>query len=175
MHGMMQCICCNFFLVCHRHNSLPLGPIQPSSPSTKELHAQVPFKLNTWVALVDNQKWFHANWRRKFGMNLLEFHIISQTIITVKLLVYRCLILHLNYMAPTNVGLPWNPDLTEMWDCPENGIRNRLTVIYNIKSISEFFSEIPTEFANQTKIGIREIRVLRNNKCNRFSMNLALV
>ena len=44
-----------------------------------------------------------------------------------------------------------------------------------VKSISVFFSEIPTEFANQTKIGIREIRVLRNNKCNRFSMNLALV
>ena len=25
--------------VCHKHNSLPLGPIQPSSPYTKELHA----------------------------------------------------------------------------------------------------------------------------------------
>ena len=26
------------FGVSHKHNSLPLGPIQPSSPSTKELH-----------------------------------------------------------------------------------------------------------------------------------------
>ena len=26
------------FGVCHKHNSLPLGPIQPSSPSSKELH-----------------------------------------------------------------------------------------------------------------------------------------
>ena len=31
----------NFLLwFCHKHNSLPLGPIKPSSPSTKELHAQ---------------------------------------------------------------------------------------------------------------------------------------
>ena len=28
------------FLVCHKHNSLPHGPIQPSSHSTKELHDQ---------------------------------------------------------------------------------------------------------------------------------------
>ena len=28
----------NLFCLCHKHNSLPLGPIQPSSPSTKELH-----------------------------------------------------------------------------------------------------------------------------------------
>ena len=28
----------NLFLVCHKHNSLPLGLIQPSFPSTKELH-----------------------------------------------------------------------------------------------------------------------------------------
>ena len=27
-----------YFSSCHKHNSLPLGPIQPSSPSTKELH-----------------------------------------------------------------------------------------------------------------------------------------
>ena len=28
----------HIFWVCHKLNSLPLGPIQPSSPSTKELH-----------------------------------------------------------------------------------------------------------------------------------------
>ena len=28
----------NLFWVSHKHISLPLGPIQPSSPSTKELH-----------------------------------------------------------------------------------------------------------------------------------------
>ena len=28
------------FSICHRHNSLPLGPIQPSSPSAKKLHGQ---------------------------------------------------------------------------------------------------------------------------------------
>ena len=33
-------MCCNIFLVCNKHSSLPLGPIQPSSPSTKELHAR---------------------------------------------------------------------------------------------------------------------------------------
>ena len=27
------------FGVSHKHNSLPLGPIHPSSPATKELHA----------------------------------------------------------------------------------------------------------------------------------------
>ena len=27
-----------FVSICHKHNSLPLGPIQPSSHSTKELH-----------------------------------------------------------------------------------------------------------------------------------------
>ena len=32
-------MCCKIFGVCHKHNSLPLEPIQPSSPtSTKELH-----------------------------------------------------------------------------------------------------------------------------------------
>ena len=30
--------CTIFWGVCHKHNSLPLGPIQISSPSTKELH-----------------------------------------------------------------------------------------------------------------------------------------
>ena len=29
----------NLFLACHKHNSLPRGPIQPSSPSIKELHS----------------------------------------------------------------------------------------------------------------------------------------
>ena len=29
----------NLFWVCHKHNSLPSGPIQPSSLSTKKLHA----------------------------------------------------------------------------------------------------------------------------------------
>ena len=28
----------NFLGSYHKHNNLPLGPIQPSSPSTKELH-----------------------------------------------------------------------------------------------------------------------------------------
>ena len=28
-----------YFLVCHKHNSLLAGPIQPSSPTTKELQA----------------------------------------------------------------------------------------------------------------------------------------
>ena len=31
-----MCVKHNLFWVCHKHNSLPLGPIQPSSPSTKE-------------------------------------------------------------------------------------------------------------------------------------------
>ena len=35
---MLQCICCIIFRVCHKHNSLPSGQIQPSSPSTMELH-----------------------------------------------------------------------------------------------------------------------------------------
>ena len=28
----------NFVWFCQKHNSLPIGPIKPSSPSTKELH-----------------------------------------------------------------------------------------------------------------------------------------
>ena len=38
--GREQCYACAayFLWVCHKHNSLPPGPIQPSSPSTKELH-----------------------------------------------------------------------------------------------------------------------------------------
>ena len=32
-------VCVAYFVwIRHKHNSLPLGPIQPSSPSTKELH-----------------------------------------------------------------------------------------------------------------------------------------
>ena len=30
-----------FVWMCAKHNSLPLGPIKPSSPSTKEIHDQV--------------------------------------------------------------------------------------------------------------------------------------
>ena len=30
----------HIFCICRKHNSLPLGPIQPSSPSTKELHGR---------------------------------------------------------------------------------------------------------------------------------------
>ena len=37
-YGIVPCMCCIIFGGCHKHNSLPLGPIQPSSPSTKELH-----------------------------------------------------------------------------------------------------------------------------------------
>ena len=33
------------FWVCHKHNRLPLGPIQPSSPSTKELHGYANISL----------------------------------------------------------------------------------------------------------------------------------
>ena len=36
----MPCMCCIIFGICHKHNSLDLGPIQSSSPSTKELHGQ---------------------------------------------------------------------------------------------------------------------------------------
>ena len=35
---MLSCMCRIMFRVCLKHNSLPLGPIQPSSPN-KELHA----------------------------------------------------------------------------------------------------------------------------------------
>ena len=38
MYGMFPCVCCIFFLVFYINNSLTLGPIQPSFPSTKELH-----------------------------------------------------------------------------------------------------------------------------------------
>ena len=36
---MMPCACCIIFSICHKHISLPLGPVQPSSPFTKKLHA----------------------------------------------------------------------------------------------------------------------------------------
>ena len=37
---MECCYACTayFFEYCHKHNSLPLGPTLPSSPSTKKLH-----------------------------------------------------------------------------------------------------------------------------------------
>ena len=37
---VLLCVCCIIFLLGgrHKHNSLPLGSLQPSSPSTKELH-----------------------------------------------------------------------------------------------------------------------------------------
>ena len=38
LRGTLPCMFWIFFSVCQKHNSLPLGPIQPSSPSTKELH-----------------------------------------------------------------------------------------------------------------------------------------
>ena len=37
-YGMLPCICCSF-LFCLKHNSLPLGPLQLSSPSPKEFPA----------------------------------------------------------------------------------------------------------------------------------------
>ena len=33
MYGILPCMFCIGFLVCQIHHSLPLGPIQPSSPS----------------------------------------------------------------------------------------------------------------------------------------------
>ena len=38
IYGMMPFICWIIFWVCHKHNSFPFGPIQPSSPFNKELH-----------------------------------------------------------------------------------------------------------------------------------------
>ena len=40
MYGIMPYMCHNFFTVEHKHNSLPLGPKQPSSPTTKEIYGQ---------------------------------------------------------------------------------------------------------------------------------------
>ena len=51
-HGMLPCMYCIKFLVWHKCNSLPLGPIQPSSPSTKELHGLVHGKLVQLNAMV---------------------------------------------------------------------------------------------------------------------------
>ena len=39
MNGMMPCIYWIIFGVWHKHNSLQLGPMQPSSPTTKKLLA----------------------------------------------------------------------------------------------------------------------------------------
>ena len=41
MHGTLPYMYCIIFSVCQRHSSLPLEPIQPSSPSAKE--------LNDWI------------------------------------------------------------------------------------------------------------------------------
>ena len=32
-----------FVWICHKHNCFPLGPIEPSSPSTRELHVYTLF------------------------------------------------------------------------------------------------------------------------------------
>ena len=41
MYASMPCVYCIISLVCHKHNSLPLVLIQPSSPSTKERHGSI--------------------------------------------------------------------------------------------------------------------------------------
>ena len=38
-YGIMSCMCCIIFGGQRKHNSCLLGPIQPSSPTAKELHA----------------------------------------------------------------------------------------------------------------------------------------
>ena len=35
--SLVSFVCAAYFLACHKHNSLPLGPIQPSFPSTDQL------------------------------------------------------------------------------------------------------------------------------------------
>ena len=54
LRGTLPCMFWIFFSVCQKHNSLPLGPIQPSSPSTKELHGAARSKvfLFTYSAIV---------------------------------------------------------------------------------------------------------------------------
>ena len=44
-YGMLPSMCCICFWFFHKHNSLPLGLIHPSSPTTKELHGQGVFVL----------------------------------------------------------------------------------------------------------------------------------
>ena len=41
MYGMLLCMCYKLFWACHKYISLPHGSMEPSSPSTKELHALV--------------------------------------------------------------------------------------------------------------------------------------
>ena len=51
MYGWLPCLCSRIFLVCHKHNSLPLWPMQPSSRLTKELHGSnqaQPFYTNNY-------------------------------------------------------------------------------------------------------------------------------
>ena len=62
------------FCVCHKHNSLPLGLIQPSSPSTKELHGQT---VSTWSWLASEVSiQFTA---RPIGIvRCLKFYYINQ-------------------------------------------------------------------------------------------------
>ena len=40
MYGMLPYMCCRIFGILYKHSSLPVGSIQPSSPSTKQLHGQ---------------------------------------------------------------------------------------------------------------------------------------
>ena len=47
----MSSISCILYWDCLKHSSLPLGPLQPSSPSTKELHGLVLCHSTVWMLL----------------------------------------------------------------------------------------------------------------------------
>ena len=57
----------SFFEVCHKHNFLPFGPIQPSSPSTKELHGSTDKARHQVGMLIP----FHNTRRSKFTLSKL--------------------------------------------------------------------------------------------------------
>ena len=67
----MPWICCIIFWGCHKHNSLPFGPIQPSSSSIKELH-DVKYQISKCLPALTSQgsisKWTFAARLKCFGL-----------------------------------------------------------------------------------------------------------
>ena len=51
-NGIMPCMWCIIFWVLHKHHSFTLGPIQPSSPNTKELHGRAFEWLTNGVVVI---------------------------------------------------------------------------------------------------------------------------
>ena len=116
---MLPCMCCLFFWGCHKHNSLTLGPIQPSSPSTPELLAQSGHpECSKAIKISDrlHKCISHLNQITFERMNFAKDATIFKLYLNFKIDLFQGPIIQLVAgisQSTKRLGAPWQVDLSE--------------------------------------------------------------